>query len=317
MKQKRRFFAGIAICFAAAICLTSCSDSAEESIRNANANQRIAKTREGQPIPEERIGLSVSDMRVEYHKSPIGMDEPKPRFSYRVSPGGGPWVVLDPETIPPKHQTARRIVVKEKKSGRQVWDSGWVESGETIQIEYEGKPLKPFTAYTWSVTVKDEKGRESESDETCTGPYYFTSSFETGFLGTPWEADWIGTEPHSDNLRPVPIFRGEMPSVPDAVEARLYITALGLYKPYLNNWDVFKETTTSLSSDAPVCMTPGWTDYYHRVQYQAYDVTELIGKNTKNVLTIYLAEGWYAGRISRLWSDGNKPTYGDQPLLKA
>ena len=30
-----------------------------------------------------------------------------------------------------------------------------------------------------------------------------------------------------------------------------------------------------------------------------------------------LAEGWYAGRISRLWSDGNKPTYGDQPLLKA
>ena len=64
--------------------------------------------------------------------------------------------MLDPETTPPKHQTARRIVVKEKKTGRQAWDSGWVESGETIQIEYEGEPLKPFTAYTWTVTVKDE-----------------------------------------------------------------------------------------------------------------------------------------------------------------
>jgi alpha-L-rhamnosidase len=320
--MKRRFTTGIALCFAAAVCLASASDSLDEIIQAAEKeanDEAVAAARKARtPVPEERIRLSVSDMRVEYHGSPIGMDEPKPRFSYRVSPVGGAWTVLDPETTPPKHQTARRIVVKEKKSGRQVWDSGWVESGETIQIEYEGEPLKPFTAYTWTVTVKDEKGRISESDETCTGPYYFTSTFETGFLGTPWEAEWIGTEPHSENLQPVPVFRGEAPSVPDAVEARLYITALGLYKPYLNNRDIFEETTTSsLSSGDPVCMTPGWTDYYHRVQYQAYDVTELIGKNTKNVLTIYLAEGWYAGRISRLWSDGNKPTYGDQPLLKA
>jgi len=315
--MKRRLFAGITLCFAAAVCLASASGALDESIQDADANRRVVKTKQGTPVPEELISLSVSDMRVEYHSSPIGMDEPRPRFSYRVRPNGGAWVVLDPETTPPKHQTARRIVVKEKKTGREVWDSGWVESGETIQIEYEGEPLKPFTAYEWSVTVKDEKGRISESDDTCTGPYYFTSTFETGFLGTPWVAEWIGTEPHSENLQPVPIFRGEAPAVPDAVEARLYITALGLYKPYLNNRDVFEETTTSLSSGDPVCMTPGWTDYYHRVQYQAYDVTELIGKKTKNVLAIYLAEGWYAGRISRLWSDGNKPTYGDQPLLKA
>ena len=315
--MKHRFAAGLILCFAAALSLASASDSLDESIQNADANRRVVKTKQGTPVPEERIHLSVSDMRVEYHSAPIGMDEPRPRFSYRVTPNGGAWTVLDPETTPPKYQTARRIRVKETESGREVWDSGWVESGETIQIEYEGEPLKPFTAYTWSVEVKDEAGRASDSRETCTGPYYFTSTFETGFLGTPWQAEWIGTEPHSDNLRPVPLFRGETPSVPGAVEARLYITALGLYKPYLNSRDVFEEATTTLSSGTPVCMTPGWTDYYHRVQYQAYDVTELIGKKTKNVLSIYLAEGWYAGRISRQWSDGNKPTYGDQPLLKA
>ena len=241
--MKRRLFAGITLYFAAAVCLAAASDSLDESIQDAGANRRVVKTKQGTTVPEELIGLSVSDMRVEYHSSPIGMDEPKPRFSYRVRPNGGAWTVLDPETTPPKHQTARRIQVKEKKSGRQVWDSGWVESGETIQIEYEGKPLKPFTAYTWSVEVKDEAGRAFDSCETCTGPYPFSSTFETGFLGTPWQAEWIGTEPHSENLRPVPLFRGEMPAVEDIAQARLYITALGLYKPYLNGKDVFKEIT--------------------------------------------------------------------------
>ena len=325
--MKHRFSAGLILCFASALSLASCSDSNAERMPKPQTGSGAVETKAGSSETEVEssktmveLSLGVSDMRTEYHNSPIGMDEPKPRFSYRVYPSaGGALGSRRPDPVPPKYQTARRIRVKETKSEREVWDSGWVESGETIQIEYEGEPLKPFTAYTWSVEVKDESGRASDSRETCTGPYYFTSTFETGFLGTPWQAEWIGTEPHSENLRPVPLFRGETPSVPDAVEARLYITALGLYKPYLNGRDIFEETTTSLASGDPVCMAPGWTDYYHRVQYQAYDVTKYLSKDEKqkNILTVCLAEGWYAGRISRQWSDGNKPTYGDQPLLKA
>lgn len=322
--MKRRFAAGLVICFAAAVCLASCSDSNAERVPESKTESGAVDNKVGSPETEFKtsdagveLQLDVSDMRTEYHVRPIGMDEPKPRFSYTVQPipmGGD---VPMPEVIPPKHQTARRIHVKETKTGREVWDSGWVETGETIQIEYEGEPLKPFTAYTWSVEVKDEAGRAFDSRDTCTGPYPFSSTFETGFLGTPWQAEWIGTEPHSENLRPVPLFRGEMPAVENIAQARLYITALGLYKPYLNGKDVFKEITATSSGAMSVCMTPGWTDYYHRVQYQAYDVTKLISKSTKNVLTVSLAEGWYAGRISRLWSDGNKPTYGDQPVFKA
>ena len=301
--MKHRFAAGLILCFAAALTLASGADADVETA----AEKKVISSK-----PEVKLRLGVSDMRTEYHVSPIGMDEPKPRFSYRVYPSaGGALGSKLPDPVPPKYQTARRIRVKETESGREVWDSGWVETGETIQIEYQGEQLKPFTAYTWSVEVKDESGRAFDSTETCTGPYYFTSTFETGFLGTPWQAEWIGTEPHSDNLRPVPCFRGEMPAVEDMAQARLYITALGLYKARLNGVDI---------SDS-VCMTPGWTDYYHRVQYQAYDVTELlrrIGEQIKtNILTVCLAEGWYAGRISRLWSDGNKPTYGDQPVFKA
>ena len=83
--MKRRFAAGIALCFAAAVCLASASDSLDESIQDADANRRVVKTKQGTTVPEESIRLSVSDMRVEYHSAPIGMDEPKPRFSYRVS----------------------------------------------------------------------------------------------------------------------------------------------------------------------------------------------------------------------------------------
>ena len=310
MKLKHRFAAGIAICFAAALTLASGADADAESAADNKVGS--SETEVKSSSAGVNLQLGVSDMRTEYHVSPIGMDEPKPRFSYRVYPSaGGALGSKRPDPVPPKYQTARRIHVKETESGHEVWDSGWVESGETIQIEYEGEPLKPFTGYTWSIEVKDEDGRESDSRETCTGPYYFTSTFETGFLGTPWQAEWIGTEPHSENLQPVPCFRGEMPAVEDMAQARLYITALGLYKARLNGVDI----------NDSICMTPGWTDYYHRVQYQAYDVTELlrrIGEQSKtNILTVCLAEGWYAGRISRLWSDGNKPTYGDQPVFKA
>ncbi len=99
--MKHRFTTGIALCFAAAVCLASASDSLDEIIQAAEAEAVEAARPAKKPVPEERIQLSVSDMRVEYHSHPIGMDEPRPRFSYRVTPNGGAWTVLDPETTPP------------------------------------------------------------------------------------------------------------------------------------------------------------------------------------------------------------------------
>lgn len=81
--------------------------------------------------------------------------------------------------------------------------------------------------------------------------------------------------------------------------ARLYISSLGLYEAYINGHRVGDHQ-----------MAPGWTSYHHRLQYQTYDVSKLL-KSGSNVISVEVAEGWYAGRL--LWVAGLRNLYGDKP----
>ncbi|MEV6110787.1 alpha-L-rhamnosidase [Streptomyces sp. NPDC051940] len=83
--------------------------------------------------------------------------------------------------------------------------------------------------------------------------------------------------------------------------ARLYSTALGLYEARLNGRRVGTDE-----------LAPGWTDYDKRVQYQTYDVTELV-RGGANALGVTLAAGWYAGSTG--WFGPHR--YGDAPALLA
>ena len=85
-------------------------------------------------------------------------------------------------------------------------------------------------------------------------------------------------------------------------KARLYITACGLYEAKLDGQKV-----------GTFCMAPGHTDYRKRVQYQTYDVTDLI-KDGENELTVQLADGWYRGSCGA-W--GLKNQYGTETKLLA
>ena len=91
--------------------------------------------------------LTITDLRVEYKKNPLGMDEKRPRFFYRLEGDSA-------------GQSSRCIVVT-AEDGTEVWNSGWVDDCATIQIEYKGVPLKKFTRYFWKVRVKDEYGKLS------------------------------------------------------------------------------------------------------------------------------------------------------------
>ncbi|NEB00394.1 family 78 glycoside hydrolase catalytic domain [Streptomyces sp. SID13726] len=83
--------------------------------------------------------------------------------------------------------------------------------------------------------------------------------------------------------------------------ARLYATALGLYEAHLNGSRVGRDE-----------LAPGWTDYRTRVQYQTYDVTELLRPGA-NALGVCLAPGWYAGNVG-MFGPGQ---YGQRPALRA
>jgi alpha-L-rhamnosidase len=67
--------------------------------------------------------------------------------------------------------------------------------------------------------------------------------------------------------------------------ARLYATALGSYQAFLNGKRAGKNR-----------LSPGWTDYRKRLQYQTYDVTALLAPG-KNALGAVLGDGWYASGL--------------------
>ena len=68
--------------------------------------------------------------------------------------------------------------------------------------------------------------------------------------------------------------------------ARLYVTALGSYRVFLNG-----------SGVADDVMTPDFTDYHKRVLYQAYDVTHLL-TNGANVISALLGDGWHGSGLT-------------------
>jgi alpha-L-rhamnosidase len=71
--------------------------------------------------------------------------------------------------------------------------------------------------------------------------------------------------------------------------ARLSITALGAYQTYINGSRVAPNTL----------LTPGWTEFRKRAEFQTYDVTQLVTKGA-NTIGAVLGGGWYSSPLT--WS---------------
>jgi len=234
-------------------------------------------------------GLEPTRLRCEYRVDPMGMDEPLPRLE---------WINRAADCERCQRQTAWQVRVVERRvgkdDGRCVWDSGKVASPESTQIVYGGEPLKPCGRYAWRVRVWDRDGRPSG--------WSSTAFFETGFLGTPWPAEWIGAPWQSEDGKAdadaAPLLRKSFVLPADVVLARAYVTGVGYYELYLNGRKVGDDV-----------LTPAQTDYGprehivvghpidpvfsgHRVLYQTYDVTPLLTLGA-NAVGAMLGNGWY------------------------
>lgn len=67
--------------------------------------------------------------------------------------------------------------------------------------------------------------------------------------------------------------------------AKIYMTALGVYEPYLNGKRLGNEM-----------LLPGFTNYNRRVQYKEFDITQSI-QYGQNVLGCIIGDGWYRGNV--------------------
>ncbi|MDZ7374409.1 MAG: family 78 glycoside hydrolase catalytic domain [candidate division KSB1 bacterium] len=80
--------------------------------------------------------------------------------------------------------------------------------------------------------------------------------------------------------------------------ARVYVTGLGSYRLFLNGRRVGNDV-----------FTPGWTDYRFRVEYQTYDVTDLVRRG-RNAAAALLGNAWWCGELG--WE--MRPQYSMGPL---
>lgn len=80
----------------------------------------------------------------------------------------------------------------------------------------------------------------------------------------------------------------------------LHMTALGVYRGYLNGTELDDQL-----------LTPGYTDYNYRVQYQSYDVIDRILPG-ENVIGAVVGDGWYRGCID---IGSNRNSYGTKTAL--
>ncbi len=86
--------------------------------------------------------------------------------------------------------------------------------------------------------------------------------------------------------QPAAAFRRTIDVAKKVASARLYITALGSYRAFING----KPVTNNV-------LTPDFTDYRKRVFYQVYDVAEYLTEG-KNQISALLGDGWYGSPLT-------------------
>ena len=212
--------------------------------------------------------FSVTGLTTEHRTNPVGLDASMPRFSWKTQTEQRGW-----------KQSAYQIQAStgaDFAAKNLVWDTNKTAGDASVLQTYKGAPLRSGTRYWWRVKVWDEKGNASA----WSGPAFW----ETALLSvSDWKASWVEPEQEAAPPRysPAHLLRKEFETSKKIASARAYATAHGLYELYLNGRKVGNEA-----------LTPGWTVYYKRLQYQTYDVTEYLQEG-RNIAGAMLGEGWY------------------------
>jgi alpha-L-rhamnosidase len=210
-------------------------------------------------------------------------------------------------------QTAYRILVAsspEQLAADQgdLWDSGRVESDQSLDVAYAGKPLASRQRLFWKVKVWDQEGKESEWSEPV--------SWRMALLDAKdWQARWIAApampQPQSEGLdvfldaasmsaASKSLLRGRQPEllfrrtfdVPQegAVDAIVRVCGLGAFNLFINGQRI-----------GDGWLDPIGSDYRKVAYYRTFDVTKYL-RPGENVVALEVVDGWYGQGV--VWGGG-------------
>jgi alpha-L-rhamnosidase len=257
--------------------------------------------------------ITPSRLTCEYLKDPQVVDVMNPKLS---------WINTDPEFIRNQSQTAYQIRVASSKDflladKSDLWNSGKVTSGESVNIIYKGKTPASGQACWWHVRVWDSKGKVSEWSE----PAFWSmgilkpEEWKAKWIGAPWQDEETLPKPSNPGAKmpeklppPAPMLRKEFKIGKKVSRAVAYVTGLGYFELYLNGKkvgnDVLVPNQTNYGKrpdliNQGIPVADNFREY--KVLYLAYDVTGDL-QNGPNAVGAILGNGFY--NPAKYWALG-------------
>ena len=234
----------------------------------------------------EETNLVVSELRFEHRCDALGIGTAQPRLSWIVQTDKRDW-----------RQAGYEIECYNEED--QLRDqTGRVESDQSVLVDWPFAPPKSRQRLAVRVRVWGNDGQVS--------PWSEPAVVEAGLLqADDWTARFVTPAWDEDTTKPqpAPLLRREFALRPGVMEARLYVTALGVIETEINGTVVGDQV-----------FAPGWTSYHHRLRYQTFDVTPLL-REGRNAIGAILGDGWYRGKLG--FGGGRRNSYGDRLALLA
>jgi alpha-L-rhamnosidase len=147
-------------------------------------------------------------------------------------------------------------------------------------------PVTAALAGLLKITNAEGKTARIPIDEAWSGRLAGTPTWEPATVAGRLDDPQFGKILPGPLPEPAALLRKHFSISKPVKSARLYATALGSYRMFLNNERVGQSV-----------LTPDFTDYTKRVLYQTYDVTNLLTKGS-NALGAVLGSGWFGSGMT-------------------
>ncbi len=242
-------------------------------------------------------------LRCDWTRNPLGIQQRHPRLT---------WMPPQRDTLPDQAQYQIQVATSPddfRRGGTLIWNSGKVVEKPDFLPQYEGPALQPFTHYYWRVRIWSRSGWKSQWSSMAR---WMTGPLTAG----DWRGHWISYRPYISNpfyqlphnayyglpqpkkifhkswiqKQPCPIFRRVFKSPDNLRHAYMYMAGLGYWKVLVNGHKV-----------GPGVLYSTLYDYSKTVPFQTFDITKLLHKGRRNVITIALGNGWYNVMERDVW----------------
>ena len=241
---------------------------------------------------DDGSAIGLYDLKVEHLENPIQLDIERPRLSWKIR-------TADPEARNIQQRSYRVLVASSEQllatDKGDLWDSGRIESPQSVLVQYEGQQLVSRQTCYWKVRITDNQGSESDWSD--------VAKWEMALLDpAEWSgSQWIGLEEKTrdhelasrkhiklnEELQSYtsPLLRKEVAIGKPVRRARAYVSGVGYCEFYINGRKISDNV-----------LDPGQTNYEKRTLYVVHDVTTALQQG-KNGLGVWLGNGFYGQNL--------------------